>query len=368
MSGEGRIIVKARGLPWSASADEVVEFFSEVAIVGGVDGVHFGKNREGRPSGEAFIEVETKEDVERALEKHKCNMGKRYVEVFESEEDALDYACNIRANSQSQGRGGMGGGFGGDFEDDAVVKLRGLPYDATQMQVQEFFRGLQIEDNGILLATDFNGRPSGEAYVQFTNVGDGKKALTKNKENMGHRYIEVFSSSMNEAKAAQQNMQGRGFGPMRGGPGGPGPMMRGPGPRGGPMMRPGPYDRQRMGGMGGYGGGMGGRGDRNFSDDFFGGFSGGPGPNMRGGMGGGGGGGGMFNVHMRGLPFRVTEHEIAEWFSSVADPVDVVIHFNNDGRPSGEADVSFASDGDARRAMQKDKQHMQHRYVELFYR
>ena len=37
-------------------------------------------------------------------------------------------------------------------------------------------------------------------------------------------------------------------------------------------------------------------------------------------------------------------------------------------RPSGEADVSFASDGDARRAMQKDKQHMQHRYVELFYR
>ena len=85
MSGEGRIIVKARGLPWSASADEVVEFFSEVAIVGGVDGVHFGKNREGRPSGEAFIEVETKEDVERALEKHKCNMGKRYVEVFESE-------------------------------------------------------------------------------------------------------------------------------------------------------------------------------------------------------------------------------------------------------------------------------------------
>ena len=50
---------------------------------------------------------------------------------------------------------------------------------------------------------------------------------------------------MNEAKHAQQQMQGRGFGPMRGGPGGPGPMMRGPGPRGGHMMRPGPYDRQR---------------------------------------------------------------------------------------------------------------------------
>ena len=35
---------------------------------------------------------------------------------------------------------------------------------------------------------------------------------------------------------------------------------------------------------------------------------------------------------MRGLPFRVTEHDICEWFSSVADPVDVFIHFNDDGR------------------------------------
>ena len=84
MAGEGRIIVKARGLPWSATSDEVMEFFSEVNIVGGDEGVHFGKNREGRPSGEAFIEVESEEDVQKALEKHKCNMGKRYIEVFES--------------------------------------------------------------------------------------------------------------------------------------------------------------------------------------------------------------------------------------------------------------------------------------------
>ena len=44
-SGDGKIIVKARGLPWSASPDEVVEFFSECNIVNGKDGVHFGMNR-----------------------------------------------------------------------------------------------------------------------------------------------------------------------------------------------------------------------------------------------------------------------------------------------------------------------------------
>ena len=49
--------------------------------------------------------------------------------------------------------------------------------------------GLEIEHNGILLITDFSGRPTGEAFVQFTNVGDGKGALQKHKESMGHRFV-----------------------------------------------------------------------------------------------------------------------------------------------------------------------------------
>merc|ERR1719219_1161321 len=82
---------------------------------------------------------------------------------------------------------------------------------------------------------------------------------------------------------------------------------------------------------------------------------------------GGGGGGSVHIVHMRGLPFRVTENDIAEWFSSVVDPMDISIIFNNQGRPTGEADVMFAAESDARKAMTKDRQNMQHRYIELFY-
>ena len=63
--------------------------------------------------------------------------------------------------------------------------------------------GLEIEHNGILLITDFSGRPTGEAFVQFTNVGDGKGALQKHKESMGHRF--VGSHSNNNCLKARQN-------------------------------------------------------------------------------------------------------------------------------------------------------------------
>ena len=56
-----------------------------------------------------------------------------------------------------------------------------------------------------------------------------------------------------------------------------------------------------------------------------------------------------------------------QWFSSVADCQDVVIQYNKDGRPSGNAEVTFATEHEAQRALQKNKDNMQNRYIELFY-
>ena len=44
------------------------------------DSVHLTVTREGRPSGEAYIELDTEEDLEEALKKDRESMGKRYVE------------------------------------------------------------------------------------------------------------------------------------------------------------------------------------------------------------------------------------------------------------------------------------------------
>lgn len=48
--------------------------------------------------------------------------------------------------------------------------------------------GLEILPNGISLPTDFTGRSTGEAYVQFVNKDVAERALQKHKEKIGHRW------------------------------------------------------------------------------------------------------------------------------------------------------------------------------------
>jgi len=70
---------------------------------------------------------------------------------------------------------------------------------------------------------------------------------------------------------------------------------------------------------------------------------------------------------MRGIPFSATEEDIEEFFAPL-QPLQIHIIMNPEGRPSGDAEVEFATAEDAKRAMNKDKANMQHRYVELFLR
>jgi hypothetical protein len=53
--------------------------------------------------------------------------------------------------------------------------------------------------------------------------------------------------------------------------------------------------------------------------------------------------------------------EIAEWFSSAADAQDINIMHGSDGRPSGQAEVTFKTAEDAKAAMTKHRQNMQNR-------
>ncbi|KAG5831245.1 hypothetical protein ANANG_G00301760 [Anguilla anguilla] len=327
LSDEG-FVVRIRGLPWSCTQEEVASFFSDCDIIGGVNGVCFTFSKEGRPSGEAFVELKTAEDFKNAIAKDRKYMGHRYIEVFKSNRSEMDWVLKRCGPTDYDSCSGC------------MLRLRGLPFGCSKEEIVQFFAGLKIVPNGITLPMDYQGRSTGEAFVQFASKEIAEKALGKHKERIGHRYIEIFKSSRNEIRAYYEL-------PRRGG---------------------GLLDQMRSGG--GYSGGYGGFDNYNgFNNYCFG--NGMFEERMRGdrgrGMGGDLGSGfhsGHF-VHMRGLPFRATEADIANFFSPL-NPIRVHIDVGPNGKSTGEADVEFGSHEDAVSAMSKDKNHMQHRYIELF--
>ncbi|XP_041643045.1 G-rich sequence factor 1 isoform X2 [Cheilinus undulatus] len=280
-------IVQVKGLLWSCTAQDLLQFFSDCRIRDGENGIHLTLDWLGRPSGRAFIELEHEEDVSKALEKHRQYLGPRYLEVYEvTNSDAEEI---LKKDIQTPAEGG-------------VVKLRGLPYSSTEADITQFF-------------SDYKGRNSGEAYVQFSSQEAADEALLRDREVIGNRYIEVFpsnkaeryprlrkrmrfaspqsSSQMTNRKNVSESQTNPGTEPTRSSP---------------PQLN---------------------------------------------------------YIHVRGLPFQVSGEDIVEFFSPLI-VTKILLECGPDGRPSGEADVYFGCHQDAIAAMSKDRQNIGERYIELF--
>uniref|UniRef100_A0A5S6QN67 RRM domain-containing protein n=1 Tax=Trichuris muris TaxID=70415 RepID=A0A5S6QN67_TRIMR len=341
-------IVRVRGLPWSSKEEDIRKFFHDCASL---KEIHFTYSKEGRPSGEAYLEFDDPDDVDRALTHYREHMGQRYIEVFHAKRNEMEYVLQ-RSGKPCPGNAA-----------DNVVRLRGLPYNCTKEDVMDFFKGLELTTDGIVFGTDKSGRASGEGFVRFKNKESTEKALDLHMEKIGHRYIEVFRSSLEEMdRVTKRSMVMLGtFG--RSGSGRPGPYSLLDSPIGEPGFGREPsrgfYDSGHY--RGGpiyhndlYCGGPGIESSRGYYDH--------QGADIFGRMPGWGVG---QTIHMRGLPYKATANDIMEFFYPIKI-LNVRILFDERGRATGEADVEFSSMDDAREAMRKDRQHMGDRYIELF--
>ena len=70
--------------------------------------------------------------------------------------------------------------------------MRGLPYKVTRNEILEFFTGLSVPLNGIHLMFNDREQPTGEAYVEFSSPDDRERAMAKDRQHMGGRYVELF--------------------------------------------------------------------------------------------------------------------------------------------------------------------------------
>lgn len=82
-------VVRLRGLPFNSTAQDVLQFFEGVDVVGGEPGVVFTCTPDGRPTGEAYVALASDDAQAAALGKHKERIGARYIEIFESSKGDL---------------------------------------------------------------------------------------------------------------------------------------------------------------------------------------------------------------------------------------------------------------------------------------
>ncbi|KAF7661994.1 hypothetical protein LDENG_00248920 [Lucifuga dentata] len=71
-----------------------------------------------------------------------------------------------------------------------TVKLRGAPFSVKEQQVREFM--IPLKPVAIRIGKNESGNRTGYIYVDLKSEEEVEKALKKNKDYMGRRYIEVF--------------------------------------------------------------------------------------------------------------------------------------------------------------------------------
>ncbi|XP_077208001.1 epithelial splicing regulatory protein 1 isoform X1 [Paroedura picta] len=185
-------IIRARGLPWQSSDQDIARFFKGLNIAKG--GAALCLNAQGRRNGEALVRFVSEEHRDLALQRHKHHMGNRYIEVYKATgEDFLKIAGGT-SNEVAQFL---------SKENQVIVRMRGLPFNVTAEEVLSFFGQhcpVTGGKEGILFVTYPDSRPTGDAFVLFACEEYAQNALKKHKDLLGKRYIELFRSTAAEVQ------------------------------------------------------------------------------------------------------------------------------------------------------------------------
>lgn len=145
----------------------------------------------------ARVELDKNEEVNEAACKNKKKKGSGTKQADESENSNSENSGKKKADSNDNARVE-------NFErkSEFTIKLRGLPFHAKTKDIEEFLSPLKIVD--IRMTKDQKNRPSGRAYVDLESKKDLKEALSRHKDYIKGRYIEVFEDKKIEIEKTRQ--------------------------------------------------------------------------------------------------------------------------------------------------------------------
>ena len=280
-------IARLRGLPWNYGIKEVCEFLSNVNVNLQPAAVTMLHNA----AGEAFVTLSTAAQLGEVLQANHQEIGRRYVEIFTSNSEEKQAACERNRATMRD-----------DADYRGVLRMRGLPFSTSPEDILVFFGSpptLQLSNVHLMRKAD--GRSSGDAYAVFDTEEAAVEALQYDKQKLGSRWVDLFQSNKGEL-----------------------------------------YSLTSLGGI------MLGQDAQ----------AGSPVAAL---------GDGYWVVKLRGLPWSVTLENIAIFLNGITIPKGGVHLMNGvNGRPSGLAYVELSSEEDQKEALCRDKQSIGGRYIDVF--
>ena len=73
-----------------------------------------------------------------------------------------------------------------------------MPFDATRMDLIEFFNAVRPTANGVFFVNRMDGKVSGEAFIVVESPEAVRKALEQDKQKIGARWVDIFESHPGE--------------------------------------------------------------------------------------------------------------------------------------------------------------------------
>lgn len=187
-SQQQRKPVKIIGLPWSATEESIVQFFTPLDLDENRD-ISILNGANGKPTGEAFVYFKESQ-LNAAFKYNNQMLQHRYLEVVrvtdEEIQETLDKSgCEKKTLSEG------------------VIRVRGLPFSSDPKQVAGLFTAFKVQERDVIMAIHKHGpragSGNGESFIRFSSESLAKTAL-KNMQNatLGSRYLELFPSSEKE--------------------------------------------------------------------------------------------------------------------------------------------------------------------------
>lgn len=183
-------IVRMRGLPYSCTEEDISNFFKGLRIAkNGIKRAVVG----GRPSGEAYVVFENRQDAVDALNLNMEKIGTRFIELFSSSAREFEnYLMNNFMNNVPNYAKDQVPSLPYDKRKSTLMCF-GLPFTVTREQIIEFFSGFQINEKEVVFLNNHAGRFSGNILVTFEDEMEAQRALKfRNLAYLGNRYIEIY--------------------------------------------------------------------------------------------------------------------------------------------------------------------------------